>query len=75
MIDEIDDDEEYCDVCGTPLAWEDCHEPGCEAGYYDAYEEDPLWYEPGDLERCPTCNGAGGWLYCPTCRAKAEQEA
>ena len=28
-------------------------------------EEDPLWYEGVEWERCDDCGGKGGWLECP----------
>lgn len=53
---------EDCKICGEELQWNECTE--CEDGYYDAYEEDPLWYEPGEVKPCPTCKGKGGWNVC-----------
>jgi len=41
--------------------WETCYECGGD-GFVDLYEtDDPLWYEPGDLDICPICQGNGGW--------------
>ena len=45
--------------------YDDCWQCGGE-GWFDGYEEDPLWYEPGDLYMCPECRGRG--------RIKPEQE-
>lgn len=28
-------------------------------GWLDGYDEDPLWYEPGEMERCASCGGSG----------------
>jgi hypothetical protein len=28
-------------------------------GFIDGYEDDPLWFEPGELERCSSCSGSG----------------
>jgi DnaJ-class molecular chaperone len=53
----------YCKHCEQELDWEDCDACGGE-GEYDAYEEDPLWFDPGDTEPCQQCGGAGGWYYC-----------
>ena len=60
---EIGVDEKTCPVCGCLLEWVDCG--GCDDGWIDGYEEDPLWFDPGDLDRCRQCNGRGGWLECP----------
>jgi hypothetical protein len=70
--------EEYpiCPHCEEPMDWEDCDLCGGE-GEFDwerLQEEDPLWYQPGDVEKCTQCNGAGGWEFCsnPRCPAKME---
>jgi hypothetical protein len=39
---------------------------GCDGGYFDGYEDDPLWYNPGDVIVCSVCHGTGGWP-CPMC--------
>lgn len=48
------------------------HHAECEQcggdGEYDAYELDPLWYDPNDTEPCAQCGGAGGWYWCDVCR-------
>ena len=36
----------------------DCHWCGGD-GWIDGYEDDPLWYAPGELERCSSCGGTG----------------
>lgn len=28
-------------------------------GQIDAYEDDPNWYQPGEMKPCPQCGGAG----------------
>jgi hypothetical protein len=43
--------------------WVECP-AGCEDGYFDGYEEDPLWYDEGDLVPCPVCGGQGGYYWC-----------
>lgn len=53
-----------CPVCMAEMEWVECYQVGCEDGYYDAWEDDPLWYSPGETERCETCQGKGGWLQC-----------
>lgn len=60
-MDEFDEDY-YDDDDGS--GWIDCWN-GCEDGYFDGYEEDPLWFDPGDLEVCHVCKGQGGWSRKP----------
>lgn len=28
-------------------------------GFVDGYEDDPLWFAPGEMERCSSCGGSG----------------
>jgi hypothetical protein len=51
-----------CKICSAEMEWEDCG--ACDEGFYDGYDEDPLWHDPGDLVPCPQCSGAGGWWVC-----------
>lgn len=60
-----DIEDPTCPVCGETLDWTDCYELDCDDGVVDLYEEDAIYYEPGETEACHTCNGAGGWLECP----------
>ena len=61
-------------VSSFPVPWDDGdwfdHEPDdfddeweclfcCGDGWLDGYEEDPLWFEPGEMDRCPSCYGTG----------------
>lgn len=55
-----------CALCHYEMEWGDCGGLGCEDGYYDAYEDDPNFYDPGDLAVCPQCNGRGGAWCCET---------
>jgi len=43
----------------------DCYELGCDDGYHDDYEDDPLWFDPGDESPCDTCHGMGIIRWCP----------
>ena len=36
-------------------------------GEHEAYDDDPMWYEPGDTETCETCMGKGFERWCPKC--------
>lgn len=43
------DDDDYdgdCAFCGGD-------------GWIDGFEDDPLWFEPGEMERCASCGGSG----------------
>jgi len=57
-----------CSVHGSVewTGWVPCWN-GCDDGYFDGYEEDPLWYDEGDMETCAACNGEGGWVVCGEC--------
>lgn len=59
----MDASDPVCPQCGRFAVWEDCYMCGGE-GEFDAYDDDPLWYDPGDTETCPECNGRGGWWIC-----------
>ena len=59
-----------CSYCRHEVEWEPCYLCNGEGGH-DGYEEDPLWYHPGEIATCPQCGGRGGayWcgnLLCPT---------
>jgi hypothetical protein len=53
---------------GDATAWVPCWQ-GCEDGYFDAYEDDPINNDEGDLEICRECKGEGGWVVCAQCNA------
>jgi hypothetical protein len=57
-----EEEEPQCGNCGSSVSWEDCG--ACDGGLVDAYEEDPLWYSPGEEKRCNSCGGHGGWNVC-----------
>jgi hypothetical protein len=46
------------------MEWVDCQACQGEGGR-DLYEENPLEYDPGEIEPCDVCYGAGGYLECP----------
>ena len=77
MNDEISDKQQLriCKICGLTLEWENCWY-GCVDGYFDGYDDDPMWYDPGDLIMCGECHGKGGYLACPNAEnhVKAERE-
>jgi hypothetical protein len=65
----------YCENCQDELRAEDFddHDPEyyddddsdgecwhCEGdGFVDGYEEDPIFFAPGEFERCASCGGTG----------------
>ena len=49
-------------------AWVNCW-TGCNEGYFDDYEHDPSYYEPGSVSMCGECLGEGGWKVCGECNA------
>lgn len=51
---------------GDSTAWVPCWQ-GCEDGYFDAYQDDPINNDEGDLELCSECHGEGGWVVCGQC--------
>lgn len=51
---------------GQNTGWVRCH-AACEDGFFDAYEEDPIFFRPGDVEICVECKGKGGFLVCGEC--------
>jgi hypothetical protein len=54
-----------CPRCGCcEMFWEDCWSCGGEGIHDDLFEEDPLWYDPGDYEICNECEGKGGFWLC-----------
>ena len=62
-----------CSICGCTLEWEDCWN-GCDEGYFNGYDDDPLWYDPGDLILCSECRGRGGYLACPNAEHHVQAE-
>ena len=61
-----------CTICGSPLEWEECWN-GCDDGYFDMYDEDPLWYDEGE-EMCEICRGTGGYWVCPNAKNHEQSE-
>lgn len=60
----VEETFEHAPGCGgCDGEWVDCWRCG-GAAEFDGYEEDPLWYEPGETYPCDECKGAGGWLVC-----------
>jgi hypothetical protein len=52
-----------CARCGGMCEFIDCWN-GCEDGYLNLYEQDPLWYDDEYDTPCDICNATGGWWTC-----------
>jgi rRNA maturation protein Nop10 len=68
-MDEYQTEYGPCPHCGNAtLHFRHCHEIGCEDGYIDEYDEDPINYSPGEeLRQCEECHGTGIQRWCPAC--------
>jgi hypothetical protein len=60
-----------CALCDCEMEWYDCSACGGEGGH-DGYEDDPLWYNPGDIVPCCQCGGEGGTWWCETTDCKTQ---
>jgi len=69
------DAEPVCTVCGADMEWEDCWN-GCDDGYFDLYDEDPINYAPDEeYETCDICKGKGGYWVCPDAERHEKEKA
>ena len=61
-------DSWICSVHGEVdlTAWVNCWN-GCDEGFFDDYEDDPIECEPGEISTCSECKGKGGWRVCGVC--------
>lgn len=74
MSELRDESDDGCPVrCGCGGEWVDCWSCGGECNF-DAYEEDPLWYDPGDVIGCDICGQRGGFSVCLTSPAAQTKE-
>ncbi len=62
--------EPACTKCGNSKSWLDCWHCG-GAGEFELYEEDPLWYDVGDVEECSNCDARGGYYVCANCHPES----
>lgn len=62
-VDGYEANDPVCPECGRFAIWVDCDACGGE-GYVEVYDDDPMWYDPGDTEFCHQCGGDGGWYLC-----------
>lgn len=69
MTDDYDiEDNGSCPKCGhRPLHSRDCNN-GCEDGFFDESDDDPINFMPGESDRpCDECRGTGIERWCPSC--------
>lgn len=52
------DEGDWFDYDEDDYEWWDCAFCGGD-GWIDGYEDDPLWFEPGEMELCASCGGSG----------------
>ena len=52
-----------CARCGSSCEWVDCWN-GCEEGYLNNHDLDPLWYHDEYDQPCDVCECRGGWHVC-----------
>ena len=64
--EEVQFSEETCPNCGHDCFSRSCSDCGGEGGH-DGYEDDPLWYDEGDIIPCGLCDGQGYFHWCPRC--------
>lgn len=67
--DYVEEYEASCPKCGHfPLRRRDCDNIGCDEGYFDEADEDPINFMPGESYlKCSECKGTGCVIWCPEC--------
>jgi hypothetical protein len=67
-IDDTDLHSNPCPKCkNNNVLNRECNAIGCEDGYYNPHEDDPLWFHPGEMVKCEDCNGHGRHIWCRDC--------
>ena len=65
------DDTELAECSCPKCSSEEVYQRNCEGcggdGENEVYDDDPMWYEPGDTEICETCSGKGIERWCSKC--------
>ena len=72
MSEEYEVDfERNCPKCGhNPIHYRDCMNLGCDEGYFDESDDDPINFFPGEMiSECSDCHGTGVEVWCPACGA------
>lgn len=69
LDDDIEDIDKPCPNCKAPTTRiKPCTVFGCDEGYIDEYEDDPINYAPGEsFSECSECHGFGVHHWCPQC--------
>ena len=69
MTDDYDlDFDTDCPFCGhSPTHYRRCVNIGCDDGFFDLNEDDPILFSPGETEVCTECWGTGVEHWCPEC--------
>ncbi len=69
MESDYEYDDEACPRCGQcPTHRRPCYAIGCEDGYIDRFDEDPINLSPGEeMELCHECHGFEVLRWCPKC--------
>lgn len=59
-------EEIQCGRCGCDVERVLCERCGGvgQTAPGELHDEDPLWYDDGDVEQCNDCQGVGGWWRC-----------
>jgi len=74
-MDDYDIIDEACPKCGhNPTHVRGCLVVGCEDGMINLYDEDPIFFAPGEYQPCRECHGTGVDWWCPECGADCEIE-
>lgn len=73
--DEYEIDDTPCPKCGHHTTRSrTCDEVGCDDGYIDEHDEDPINFAPGQAyEVCQECRGTGHVRWCPKCGCDLNQ--
>ena len=68
MSEDWENSDIKCPHCAHfPCRARDCIEIGCNEGCIDDFDDDPLWFSPGDFHLCGECRGTGVVMWCPSC--------
>lgn len=70
--DDIEEIEATCPkCCHHPIKRKDCDNLGCNEGYCDEYDDDPINFpQEGEcIYKCSECKGTGAVIWCPSCGA------
>jgi predicted RNA-binding Zn-ribbon protein involved in translation (DUF1610 family) len=75
-MDDYEYDDEPCPKCGhSPTHAGRCEVIGCDDGWIDRFDEDPLWYDDDSPEMCDECHGTGWVRWCPKCGFDLQKHA